>query len=99
MSWKPCRSSGVMIDKHLEAEKKAVSKIAAYTEKEVLRLEDIYPMSRAVYSAVSNYNKARMYLGGKTDMRVMGCHLPEYHRRIFLRNPDKVYKPLLKLIQ
>ena len=101
MSWKPSRSSGVMLDRYKIKSEQARNKINELIESyEVLPFDKINEFSKYVYLFWLNDNKfSNTIIGNKSRCELNGYYISQYHLNILKRNINLVYKPFRKIIE
>lgn len=100
MSWKPCRGSGLMFDKHSAKARKYRQKLD-----ELLPVcnppsfKQINYLSKCFYLYYLNDNKAAQDIGRRSaNQRPFEQYVPDYFLNIFRNNKEYIYKPLQKLL-
>ena len=104
MSWKPCRGSGIMIDRYQRKEREYCRLTnEMITNNNPLRFEHIKTLSKYVYLAVLNGRKAMSAIGGSgkvtlTESSFIAYYCPPRVMDIFKRNKELLYKPMQQII-
>lgn len=98
MSWKPCRSSGIMFDKFsAKSDKHRFEYLKMLESQEYLKFENLNRLSKHLYLYWSNENKKIQTLGGKS-YSLNACAQWPMIIPMLKRNMPLIYKPLQKYL-